>query len=497
MSVAVSVISEAAPARASAPPAGARTVYARHPAVDNCLGLSHLAAGEPGISGRYERLFPALAPLEAGQSDLITLGEAGGPCDGTAISREGSSAAGWPFFGQFVAHDITADRSAAPTDGSLDALRAVGAPRANLDGIYGAGPARSPFLYQREDPAKLLLGRTDIGLATDLPRNGEGIALIGDPRNDANLFVSQLHLALLGVHNRFIDRLRAEGTPEPELFDAAARATRWHYQWILANEYLPLVAGKRIVRDVVANGPRLYLRDSIPAIPLEFEAGALRCAHGQIRDTYAVRRSAVVPLAVSELVGFRPVARTRAVDWSLMFDTAGGRRAQRARRIDGRLAGALMRVPGGEPSLASQHLGRGIAVGLPSGEDVALAAGELPIPAEQLGLGDSGWSGHTPLWLYLMCEAAVHGNGNRLGPVGGRIVTEVAARDPRRRSRLVPLLATRVETDAPLARTVRDRRPAGVRRGRLTALAVGGVRRRAEVCRIRTTSWTLPSHSPS
>ncbi len=424
MSVAVSAVNEPARTPAAAPQPAPRAADAPHPAIDNCLGLAHAPADRVD-DRRYERLFPALAPLETDQADLTALGEAGGPCDGAATSQDGSGAAGWPFFGQFVTHDITGDRSATPTDRALGSLLSLRAPRANLDGIYGAGPAGSPFLYQRADPAKLLLGRNDVGQGADLPRNGEGIALIGDPRNDANLFVSQLHLALLRVHNRFVDRLRAEGIPEPDLFDAAARATRWHYQWILVNEYLPVAAGRRIVDDVAVNGPRLYPRDSVPAIPFEFAHGALRCAHGQIRDAYAVSRSTGLPLVASELAGFRPVGCTRAVDWSLMFDTAGRRPAQRARRIDGRLAGALIRLPGDAPSLASRNLARGRAVGLPSGEDVARAAGELPIGAKQLGLRDWGWRGHTPLWLYLMREAALHGDGNRLGPVGGRILTEV------------------------------------------------------------------------
>ena len=36
-----------------------------------------------------------------------------------------------------------------------------------------------------------------------------------------------------------------------------------------------------------------------------------------------------------------------------------------------------------------------------------------------------GWSDETPLWLYILKEAEVLHDGDRLGPVGGRIVGEV------------------------------------------------------------------------
>jgi hypothetical protein len=53
-----------------------------------------------------------------------------------------------------------------------------------------------------------------------------------------------------------------------------------------------------------------------------------------------------------------------------------------------------------------------------------------------LGLSsDPGWAGEAPLWFYILKEAELPPyNGERLGPVGGRIVAEVLVgllqRDP-------------------------------------------------------------------
>ena len=57
-----------------------------------------------------------------------------------------------------------------------------------------------------------------------------------------------------------------------------------------------------------------------------------------------------------------------------------------------------------------------------------------PLTSEEVGLQQTGWKGETPLWYYVLRESAVTTSGDRLGPVGGRIVAEVIValldRDP-------------------------------------------------------------------
>jgi hypothetical protein len=80
----------------------------------------------------------------------------------------------------------------------------------------------------------------------------------------------------------------------------------------------------------------------------------------------------------------------------------------------------------GYRSLAGRDLQRGFGLGLPSGETVARAFGEEPLDVDEVGLRDAhGWADETPLWLYVLKEAQARGDGDRLGPVGGRIVAEV------------------------------------------------------------------------
>jgi Animal haem peroxidase len=404
---------------------------------DHCLApVRTIDAPPDAAASKYERLFPELARLAGDEMRLLEFGGAGGICDGGPECDEARwTAAGWPFFGQLVAHDITADRSPLTHgDTQSDRLLNYRIPRANLECLYGAGPMGNPFLYQREDPAKMLLGLNEAGEPADLPRNAEGIALIGDPRNDVHLFVSQLHLAMLKLHNCTVDHLRAKGVPESELFEAARGMVSWMYQWVIVNDYLPRLVGRELVDEILADGPRFYQPDGEPRIPLEFADAAFRYGHSQVRDDYVLNdRSGTVRL-FPDLLGFRPIPADRAMDVWRLFDVPGGEPAQRAKRIDGRLARSLIELPRAitgeveleaQQSLAGRDLQRGHAYGLPSGESVADTMGERPLSPDEVGLAASGWDAETPLWYYVLRESDVRADGEALGPVGGRIVAEV------------------------------------------------------------------------
>jgi Animal haem peroxidase len=403
---------------------------------DHCLAPARsVDAPVDGASGRYERLFPELPALAGEDEALLALGRAGGVCDGGASCTDAiETAAGWPLFGQFIAHDITADRS--PLTAHVTRSDGVNfrSPKADLECLYGGGPEGTPFLYRRDDPAQLLLGRNDRGAEADVPRNAEGIALIGDPRNDVHVIVSQLHVAMIKLHNRLVERARERGVTGAEVFQMARRETVWHYQWVIVNDYLPRLVGTELVEAILDEGPRFYRPDGVPRIPLEFADAAFRYGHSQVRDSFKINAHSPALRLFPELVGFRPVPAELEIEWELLFDAVGAAPAQRAKLIDGRLARSLIELPAaitGEVdvdayhSLAGRDLARGQAYGLPSGEAVAQAMGKAPLGDDPIGLRAAGWSGETPLWLYFLAESASHGGGERLGPIGGRIVAEV------------------------------------------------------------------------
>lgn len=422
-------------------PSHAREASHGHPS-GRCLapgraGVHELneATDAPVTPTPYGRLFPDLPSLEFDEALVQALGQSGGACDATsAEGDDAQSAAGWPFFGQFVAHDITADRSALVHRADVASLSNARRQKIDLEFLYGAGPAGDPFLYDVNDAAKLLLGSNDAGTPDDVQRNAQGLAIIGDPRNDSHIFVSQLHLTFLKFHNAVVDLLRGSNGDARTLFDEARRLVRWHYQWIVLHEFLPLLIGEKLAATIMEQGAKYYRPGNDPFIPLEFADAAYRYGHCQIRHDYKVNaQSPAVPL-FPELVGFHPVPSNRVIDWSFLFDCPSHQPAQRAKKIDGRLCNALISLPlalTGEVtaeahrSLAVRDLQRGVAVGLPSGEAVARKIGAWPLSDAEVGLAQFGWQGETPLWYYILKEAEMRGGGDQLGPVGGLIVGEV------------------------------------------------------------------------
>lgn len=209
-------------------------------------------------------------------------------------------------------------------------------------------------------------------------------------------------------------------------------------------DFLPWLIGEDLIGSLLMRGPRHFVGDRTYAIPLAFADAAYRYGHSQIRHRYQVN-AAIQPIPLfPDLIGFDPVPAERTVDCGYFFDIPDRPLAQRAKKIDGRLARSLIELllaltgvveVEDYHSLAVRDLQRGHGLGLPSGEAVARRLGEQPLSTDEVGVADSGWSGETPLWFYILREADVRHNGEQLGPIGGRIVGEVLTtlidQDPR------------------------------------------------------------------
>jgi len=90
-------------------------------------------------------------------------------------------------------------------------------------------------------------------------------------------------------------------------------------------------------------------------------------------------------------------------------------------------------------NLATRNLLRGYILGLPTGQAVAVAMREegiVPLNSEQIesvaissaqrdALRAPCFKEKTPLWFYILAEAAYYNKGWHLGPVGSTIVAEV------------------------------------------------------------------------
>jgi hypothetical protein len=450
-------------------------------------------------SGKFGRLFPRLEPFLPPDEALCELGEA--MRDPDPSSPEGDNPkvpAGYTYLGQFIAHDMTFDPTSLQ-ETLIDplALRNFRTPSLDLDSIYGAGPVGQPYLFvQKRVPARLarnlswidttgtqpgdgdssvlvrnwfLIGRTSAQpgdgdptvpprLPYDLPRGPNGLALIGDPRNDENLIVAQMHLAFLHFHNKVFVRLsQRDIEPMPReslsrlLFERARELVVWHYQWIVLHDFLPLILDPIQLRIVLRGGRRFYCPQGEPFIPVEFSAAAYRFGHSMVREEYdynrvfTFRRGDKRRASLERLFHFTgssgnsrsvPIPSDWIIDWRRFFSVGQGAQVGFSRQINPSLALQRHDLPEllESKSLAARDLLRGKRLGLPSGQSVARVLRLSALTPEEISQSPGrdgqvakkyGFDVETPLWYYILKEAQVRRRGQRLGPVGSRIVAEV------------------------------------------------------------------------
>ncbi|MGH3774111.1 MAG: peroxidase family protein [Pseudonocardiaceae bacterium] len=430
-------------------------------------------------TGRFGRLFPTLDPRPP--TGLAMSEDFGLPFTGRMDGGETTDAqdsptldAGFTFLGQFIDHNITFDVTG-QLGRQVDPMAVTNfrRPLLDLDHLYGSGPAATPYLYSNDPTTH----NTKLALSpdgADFARTSDGVALIGDPRNDENLLLNQLHLAFIKFHNRVVDALMAgeitdvfgdpfppppSSTPPPppnatidqllavrtyydNLFDKAQQIVRWHYQWIIVHEYLPLVVGQDSVDRVDRDGLQFYAPDGNPFIPVEFAVAAFRFMHPTIRSEYKINDKHTLPLFPLDFTDPLPPPDQRvdlrggrvvpefAVDFTHFFAIDENRTPQRARRIEAKLNRRLLDLPPITDvpveiarqlrSLVVRNLLRSEAQELPSAQDIARKIGEVPLTDAELGT-----TGPIYLWFYILREADLRHNGGRLGPVGALIVTEV------------------------------------------------------------------------
>lgn len=398
-------------------------------------------------AGAFGWLYRNLPPCPSVHPDALRE-VASAITDAAAERREHPSLpAAYTYFGQMLTHDLSFDPATMhQRQDDPDSLHNVRTPAFDMDCVYGRGPADQPYLYDRSEPYRLLTGCGVDRAEFDVPRNPQGAALVGDPRQDETLLLSQLHIVFLELHNRLLDEVRETDAPATAAdFAEAQRLTRWHYQWLVLHDYLPrildpevMVRLKRMTEpDRPWHASQLrHFRPRLKAfVPIEFAAAAFRFGHALTRDSYELnpllhdkREQQPIPIvgasADESLHGGRYLPAGWHVAWPRFLDI-GSSGYQRAFRIAPKLSphfGALPMPGGRTANLARLDLVRGFEHRLPSGQAMARAMG-LP---DILSADASSFPGpETPLWLYVLEEAEQQHDGKRLGRLGSEIVGEV------------------------------------------------------------------------
>jgi hypothetical protein len=417
--------------------------------------------------GRFGLMFKRLPPYAPSDDLLVALGktmmEDQTVPDASFLNTSPRLFAGFTFFGQFIDHDITLDTTPLNLQqADPDATVNFRTPRFDLDSLYGKGPVEEPQFYDPADPDKLRLVTNAYGVE-DLPRDVNGRAMLPEPRNDENLIIAQLHKGFIKFHNQLVDLARTQGVRREWVFETARRQARWHYQWAVIHDFLPRIVGDELVgsagqiyKEQLGKAPVITLnyykptnRDGRPFMPVEFAVAAYRFGHSMVRPFYIINQATAdaggVPI-LGETAGFnlngrRTIPPELVVEWKNILEVDANFTPRKPRKIDSKLSLPLFSLPSSvvpppDPQnlLAVRNNLRGKRVGLPSGQQVAKTMRVAPLTNTQLELTEGGWMGEAPLWFYILKEAELQYKGERLGPVGGRIVAEVLVgllqRDP-------------------------------------------------------------------
>lgn len=469
-----------------------------------------VAKGRFEDTGRFGRMFPELRSLKSFKPGPEDLGKPGGPMEAAGAAPPAGPAApdggpalapddnvriraGYTFLGQFIDHDLTLDAtSSLEKQIDLAATTNFRTPAFELDSVYGRGPDANPALYDSTpgNEGMLLVERdqvVDVTGGTDLPRNRQGTAILGDHRNDENRIIGQIHVLFLKFHNRVLADIKRNNdlgdsaTP----FEAAQKRVRWHYQWIVLNEFLTRIVGQQTVQKVLDATDRNHVGAGY--MPVEFSGAAYRFGHSQIRPAYGISPTTPVgdifpadpfapllkptdpaptPPARPDLRGGGPLPAFLAISWDRFF----GRTAARSKLIDIKLSASLLNLPNsvvkGPPpaaggaaatatpapvadpasvgvpltppatpgsaappkvvrSLAARNLQRGIDLGLPAGETIADFLGIPRLKHSDVWKGITVDKNQlTPLWFYILREAELMHKGQHLGGVGAYVVAQ-------------------------------------------------------------------------
>jgi hypothetical protein len=227
--------------------------------------------------------------------------------------------AGYTYFAQFVAHDITLNTTTFAANPTRTLRRGVdnrNSPALDLDLLYRGGPQVSPQLYAPtegrdlpRDRTKLRLGltrkltdiRPDPALE-DLPRfsvcphqtnsdKPQYESLVGDDRNKENLILAQLVVQFHKLHNYYVDHANAFnidknlGLSPAEIFEMARWATTESYHNMITQDFLPVLTGLAPVSpaDFEEEGADEFRGKPLP---VEFNSGVLRIFHSMVRQKY-------------------------------------------------------------------------------------------------------------------------------------------------------------------------------------------------------------------
>lgn len=401
----------------------------------------------------FGKLFAELPPLNASTEDLRILANLMRDNKPRLPAADMRNYSGLTYFGQFIDHDITREKITQLVNPGIINTEDLVNERTSwfdLDSCFGEN---NEFLNSN--------GKFDIIInvngVEDVPRRMMiETAIIGDPRNEENLILVQLHLLFLKFYNKIFDetKLKNPNMSLPNLIIESKKIFLWHYQYIVITQFLKDITGKYYSKlfDIKTGNPIIHqsIKNLGAKLPIEFSGAVYRFGHSIVRDGYYLNEKFdIFPLFSDnepDLRGFRPIPSNQIIDWSMFFPIPYTKGFQEWEGIDPFIVDSLFNLPiqvaTGERILPLRSMIRGADVyKLPCGQDLARAIGidedEIlsvskgslvfqningTVSQQELDLLNAKFGESTPLFYYILMEAWVFGDGESLGPLGTIII---------------------------------------------------------------------------
>lgn len=178
------------------------------------------------------------------------------------------------YIGQFLDHDLTLVNVPNFTN-PINFATLINKRTAifDLDSLFD-----SPAVYDNQG---FLVLEKNINGVLDVPRTPNGIQIIGDVRNGENQIVLQVHMIFMKFYNKALSTIKIENPrlSIQEQMDLAKQTTRFHWQWLVINDFLKLACGPYFNSLFTSDGESIFTNiqpDKLGALNGEFAFASYR-----------------------------------------------------------------------------------------------------------------------------------------------------------------------------------------------------------------------------